>query len=489
MFASLFYILCAKGFSSSSNSACGPSPPHGHPTSPEDPIPASSATSSRASPPAHNHYAVGNQPPSPPPEPGLSGSMDKAPRRIWWLFWVLLLIVAFLGFAGIYIYFATRNSLADLVVVVSPWIQHLSVLESGSFWWFHAAVLWISVFKLHIFLHGLHYCKILLLALASHSGFFSIHGRLSRLCSFMANRTCAIFFHYNGVVFLGSACLLASISPLNWVFYAYGSVLAGVFITPLLYLWNYLLAIDALYSLWSSFSLAERSVILGPSILHLAILSVWTVIRGLLGVPSFIRALRRQAVCIHRRPSLVIYFLLGCPYFALAATASCLPLIHWRIFIEATNPALRCPYSYFSGRWVCAAEEMWSKYRNMRPIYIELGRKFALALLGTAKAVFDSWCILGYIPKLLIMAPVVGYYGHLHIVSVAFTDLRVLGLCRSPIDSSRSQASGVNPELAASLVDYVLFFRPHASVENRLVVRGAAAIGDQKKRSKRRSQQ
>ncbi|KAJ7481787.1 hypothetical protein FB451DRAFT_1444363 [Mycena latifolia] len=470
MFASLFYILCAKGFCASSSSACGQSPPRGQPTNPEDPIPASSTTSSRAYSPARNHHAVGNQPPSPPPEPGSSGSTDKAPRRIWWLFWALLLIVAFLGFAGIYIYFTTRNSLADLVVGVSPWIQHLSALESGSFWWYHAVVSRISAVKLHIFLHGLHYCKILLLALASHSGLFSIHGRLSRLCSIMANRTCTIFFHYDGAVILGSVCVLASISPLNWVFYAHGSALAVVFITPLLYLSNYLPVIDVLYSLWSYFSLTERSVILGPSILHLATLSVWTAIRGLMGVPSFIRALRRQAVCVHHRPSIVIYFLADSMYLAFEATVCSLPLVYSWILEEAWStptPLIRrllAQDSFFDG-WCSAAQKYFGSTETSGPCtspFVENSLSNFLVPLGLCLFLGKCWVICQDFSR-----------GHL--------------LRCALYHSSCSQASGVNPELAASL--NVLFFRLHASVENRLVVRSAAAIGDQKKRSRRRSQQ
>ncbi|KAJ7481743.1 hypothetical protein FB451DRAFT_1364855, partial [Mycena latifolia] len=386
VFASLFYILRTKGFGASSSSTCGQPIHYGKPPSPEDPIPTGSTTSSRASSPARGHHTIGNQPPSPPPEPGSSGSTDKAPCRSRWLFWLLLIVA--LRLAGSYAYFTNQNSLAHLVVVVSPWIQHLSVLESDFFGWCHAIVSWSSTVKLHLFLHGLHYCQILLLALASHSGCISIHRRLSRLRSFIAKTD----FHH--------------LLPF-WVFYAiYTYFSVGV----LMYFPNRLSLMDGLYSLGRLLSLTERSVILGPSILHFAILFVWTMIRGVMGVPSFTRALQRQVICLHHRRFLVIY-VLECLDCVMETTVYCLPFLYWRTCVEAENPALQC----LGSRWRCVAGEMWLKYKNMGPIYIELGRTF---IFGTAKAVFDA-------------------FRHV--------------LWPSLHHSSRPQASGVNPKLAASL--------------------------------------
>ncbi|KAJ6591243.1 hypothetical protein DFH09DRAFT_1139090, partial [Mycena vulgaris] len=463
VFASLFCILRAKGFTSSSSSTCTQPSPHGEPPSPDDPL--HSKASPRAFSLAHKRNGVGNHPPSPPPEPDSSGSTDKPPRRNSWLFWLLLLLLAvvlLLGVSGIYICLTDNHSRAELLAVASPFIQHLSFLENGFFDGFLAVASYISTVQIyislpidgflavasyiatvqiHISLPSFHCCKILLLTLASHSGSIFIQARLSRLASFTATRILACLGYRCGVSF-GTIFLLAFVSPLRWVLYAlygYGWVFVMFIVVPLADNQSFSKCSTTpgpVYSLWISLSSTDRSVMLGPTLIQLTILGVGSLLRGLMSVPFITSALRRQALWIQHRPFLVTRFLSHCLSLAYPATLASIPFVNWYMASELTdddNMRILMHHPFLGWRWCDAARLLVvAKYRDMKSAHFRLWQQSTLALLGTGRTAFDSclktWEVLDGIPKLLIVAPVVVYYGYFHIIPAA---RRLPGLIRN----------------------------------------------------------
>ncbi|KAJ7119650.1 hypothetical protein C8R44DRAFT_788616, partial [Mycena epipterygia] len=114
-FASIFSVLYAKGFSSSSNSSQ-------HPPNPEAPVP-EARSSTTAIDGAPSNLTAGNQPPEPPPEPDSSSSVDKAPRGTPWA-WILFLAALFA--AGLAWAFMGRDSDSSTAFI----IEALSTVEA-----------------------------------------------------------------------------------------------------------------------------------------------------------------------------------------------------------------------------------------------------------------------------------------------------------------------------------------------------------------------
>ncbi|KAJ7698658.1 hypothetical protein B0H17DRAFT_1196757 [Mycena rosella] len=122
---------------------------------------------------AKGFSSVDKQPPSPPAES--SCSTEKTPhRRLWgWLFWFIYIILVLVAGVGAYIYFTTYDSRDVLPEILTPWASFFRkgfplverFYRAGCI----AAASRISAAKIYIYLHGWQYFKILLIALSTHS--------------------------------------------------------------------------------------------------------------------------------------------------------------------------------------------------------------------------------------------------------------------------------------------------------------------------------
>jgi hypothetical protein len=162
---------------------------------------------------AHSHNVVNTQPPSPPPEPDSDSSANQTPRRNGWLWLLLLLLLMGLIGTCLYFYVTWLDTAA-----MSPSFTQLSVFVLERYF---------QKGRSYVSLYGLQYSKILLLAVSSHSSCIFLYRRSYRLRSLVYTRLSACL-NYCSREFLGSLCLLASVSRLRWVLwaiYTYGSVL------------------------------------------------------------------------------------------------------------------------------------------------------------------------------------------------------------------------------------------------------------------------
>ncbi|KAJ7701882.1 hypothetical protein B0H17DRAFT_1045025 [Mycena rosella] len=176
-------------------------------------------------------------------------------------------------------------------------------------------------------MHGLHYCRLLLLALLSHSGPIFIHSRPSRMAILFSPS-----FGYRRGVFVGAIYLLASFSPLHWVLwatYTYGLLVAKYLV------FQPSISYPLMNALRYPSSLVERSV-LGPTItIHLGVLTLWSSLTGLFRAgPLAARAVRRISASVCRRPLLPLHFLCDCIRVALKVTLCSLPLVLWCLWQE-----------------------------------------------------------------------------------------------------------------------------------------------------------
>ncbi|KAJ7121015.1 hypothetical protein C8R44DRAFT_853337 [Mycena epipterygia] len=410
IFASLFCILRAKGFNSTASSGYSQSLPSGHLLSSDDPTPEGSTTSNPVFSPPRNHNGVGSQPPSPPPEPGSSCSTGKAPRKKgWvWLLWLVSMIFGIAGLVKICIFYLTGLNCEPLILSVftSFGLTGLSVLERCFFTGWLAATSCISIIKIYFTLHALHHSKLVLLALVSHLGFIVIHRRSSRPHrSLTAVRTWPCV-DYRRAVFLGSVGLLVCFSPLHWVLWAISVVI--------------ILTVN-------SKCMVLFLVILGPAIIHLAILGRRPLFLGLLnGFLCTARVIRRLAVSVYRRP---LRFLLDCIRRALIlAMWTLLPLL-WCLCVQYnTNREIRDllgRYPFLSPGWMQSVEMVYRilvvKYRAVKSLNITTWRQSTDAGLHTARTAFDvcfeTWSVLGGLQKLAIVLPATAYYSYFHVAS------------------------------------------------------------------------
>ncbi|KAJ6591231.1 hypothetical protein DFH09DRAFT_1273868 [Mycena vulgaris] len=474
VFASLFCILRAKGFTSSSSSTCNQSLSHGEPPSHDDPL--HSKASPRAFSPAHNRNGVGNHPPSPPPEPDSSGSTDKPPRRNSWLFWLLFLLLAvvlLLGVSGIYICLTENHSRAELLAIASPFIQHLSFLETGFFDGFLAVESYISTIKIYFSLHGLHYSKIFLFGIGIYCPFILIDSTCYRLQKSVRNWVsidrvtyCALAGEFLGVI------LMASFSQLSWILWGgyyfhdrYAPLLAWAHSDPSPDSFIYTLWVES----WRSFSLVEKSVnthtptmIIGPTIIQAIVAVLSTTSHTLLHVlgPIFSAFLEEPQLTLKTMVVVCTYFIVCC-YIAFGTFYAA--SLYCELPPDLANLVRK--YPFLSQRWRRGALEVywvvvWD-YREWKSTKIEELHNTISSYLSTLAA--------------LIVTPPAIYCTYFYISRL--------------------------PELISSVIRFQLLagFQyysetgvgagMHASVENRLALQGSMTIGDQEKRSRRRSQQ
>ncbi|KAJ6532694.1 hypothetical protein DFH09DRAFT_1407931 [Mycena vulgaris] len=278
-FASLFYILRAKGFSCSS----APSPHRNPDPTPHD----SQSPSSRA----HNQNGVGTQPPSPPPESGSSCSVDKTPRRSLWA-WLLCLIVFILtisGVAGAYVYLTIHESRKRLTALAAFSHHGLWQIERGFFGGCSAVASCILRFKTYISLHGSRHSKIVLIALSSHSASLLVVCALRRMLVNLS-RVDSFGLCVFAVVFAA----IASSSHLSWIIWIryYFGIRCGVLPIVRQIKWDVLRLSSSLSSLAVS-HFVEISTTIGVILAHSAAVLIWTACLVLYNFPSAARVVTR----------------------------------------------------------------------------------------------------------------------------------------------------------------------------------------------------
>ncbi|KAJ7698632.1 hypothetical protein B0H17DRAFT_1196733 [Mycena rosella] len=223
IFASLFCILRAKGFSS-----------------------------------------VGKQPPSPPPESNCS--TDKIPRqKSWgWLIWLIAIILVLAGGVGVYTYFTGYDSRHVLTPWASSSRRNFSWIERCYLNGCAEAASYISAVKKYIFLHGRQHSKILLMALSTHSISFLVVFALRRLSNYCARQPLFIGLSLQLIVLIPT---IASSPHLSWIFwcfmYRYGTPECLTKIN-----WNVLRLSSYLSSVATSHFL-ELSTIIGITLIQL----------------------------------------------------------------------------------------------------------------------------------------------------------------------------------------------------------------------------
>ncbi|KAJ7701872.1 hypothetical protein B0H17DRAFT_1327488 [Mycena rosella] len=427
--ASLFCILRAKGFSSSPNRS---------PPSPDDPFPTDSNTSSSASSSVRNHRAFGNQPPSPPSGPGSSGSTDKAPRPDRWMWlWIIPVIVALLA---AYIYFTDQHLPTKLPALVRepPWIQPIFVLEHFFFDGLHAAgraaISCISKAKAYISLHGLQYSKILLLAIGCYSSLILVKRGVQRLIGILIPR-----FIYDEVelyqrvlgAYVGSAVIIASSPHLSWIiwgaffFTRANESLFGSDMPPVLVLFR-----SSLVESWHRLSSAEKSMIVGPTIICSAVFGSTAV---LLGVWASAKALRRVILAVYGRPMFIQDMLGG--FAMVIGTVFILALVSYpMMWLEDLRPDLKSPileHPFLSQQWRDSVRYAYSlvaiQYREWKSETIDDLHDSAFLLLNVLlEALIFSWATwetLSSVQKLaspvVITTPTAILYCYFYIIPAA----------------------------------------------------------------------
>ncbi|KAJ7476889.1 hypothetical protein B0H11DRAFT_2194686 [Mycena galericulata] len=383
--------------------------------------------------------------PSPPPAPDSNSSVQKAAHRSPWL-WLVLLILALMA-VGIFaarLYFdyyrAKFKVPAPVSALVTSCIQSMSVLEDGFRRGCAAAVLYIWTVGRHIFARGWQYHNIVLLAAAGHClGILVVFAHRSLRAPVVA----VVWLHWYPLSsFLVPLAVVASSVKLSWILWigyhlgdeiypSIGDIHQIIIDVP-----SYL---SVLLGAPDSIDLANKyQMILGPLIIHAAMMSFWAMALTILAIPSAFRVLRllRPLLmtfprnCILSIAGLVVWALF---WFSLLQFNRLTPYgqqLVWQAFF--------CPKSRAelleAGRYLMERHLHWKmgRIQEFHALGLQLQRSF--------------WAAIN-----LIVAPAALFYGHFHIIPAA----RKLLLT---IRNWRRRDT------------YTFFLLPHlhASVENRL---------------------
>ncbi|KAJ6532684.1 hypothetical protein DFH09DRAFT_1181953 [Mycena vulgaris] len=407
-FASLFYILRAKGISAPSLHT------NANPTS-HDSI-------KSPSPHARNQNGVSSQPPSPPPDSGSSCSADKTPRRSLWA-WILCLIVFILAISGVvgaYVYFTTHDSRKRLTALAAFSHHGLSQIEQGFFDGCSAVASCILSFKTHISLRGWQYSKILLVALSTHS--------VSLLVVWALRRIRVNLVKLAGITYMALSPLLlvlvmiGSSSYLSWIFWIryYFGDRCGCVPTARGINWNIIHFSSYLSSLAIS-HFDEISTIIGVLVIHTSAACLGTVLLVLSGFPPTISAAFQEL----SYPPRLRYFLESCVIFISFCYLEALVDFSWQLYRSLPPEAKRLLWqspSYQHAR-VDVLYIFWfmlQHYQEWKSAQLDEFHELTAGLSNTLKAGFNSWwdiwSDLPLVQKLLIAAPAVVFYGYSYVI-------------------------------------------------------------------------
>ncbi|KAJ6572078.1 hypothetical protein B0H19DRAFT_1372972, partial [Mycena capillaripes] len=383
VFAGLFFILRAKGFSH------GQVLPDGRSPSPDYPVSDGSPLFRRAVSPARNHVGMGGQPPSPPSDPGPRCSSYKAPRRNRWMW--LLLIYAALALVGLrgYIYFTYPDSRTAASLHMVAFLGTQTVLAVERF------------IQDGILENGWQLSKIIFLALASHSVCILIFAALRRLRVYVV-LFLRVFCLNIGVCLL-SLAVIASFPQLNWIIWTFGWY-HGALLSVKEINWN-MIRFSFYFSSLVESRFLQLLTIVGVIMIHTSFGFIPRVIR-IFAIRLHLALRRQDSVLL---PALAMYPLLA-QYANLDSG--------WR---QHLWQSFYCPQSRETLR--AAFQLLFQRQQAWKAIQIrdfhELAPELPHRLAATLKVSWETWCTLALFQKLLTVAPAVIFYSCVYIVPVA----------------------------------------------------------------------
>ncbi|KAJ7667101.1 hypothetical protein B0H17DRAFT_1210493 [Mycena rosella] len=369
---------------------------------------------------------ISSQPPSPPPEAGSSSSADRGRGRSW-ISWLLIavIVVIILGGAGLYFSFANHKTGAPLPrIIETPWIQSLisfSLLERSMYYGMNSATTFFSAVKLHISMHGWHYSKTILLALATHSacvpGAIALDS-LRRFALFLAS----ILWYPVGAAFVVPMAIISSFSELNWIFWMkwyLGFMDNKLPVRIVLEIQEIILDLPSPFYFLEAYESVSISMVVGPTIIHAATMVFWATILAIAGTPRVARAAIGVLSQRYMVPSLGVSVFIIAFCVCLKATT-----ISTRQY-KALDPEIqRLIWQFFS----CAQSraKVWQVYRVLMDEYhewksiqiedfrtlVSVLRGFFFARVGLC---LRTWGALCWGHKLLIVAPAAIFYGYFYI--------------------------------------------------------------------------
>ncbi|KAF7331080.1 hypothetical protein MVEN_02448300 [Mycena venus] len=481
IFASLFCILLAKGFTSS------------RPPNPDDHGPDFSSSFDRGATFAQTD--TGSQPPSPPSDPGSSRNANQGRRRnpCCWFLWLFLILLALVP-VGVYvfaIYYARSQPLPPSLLAFKSFVNEgLRWVQMGipDFW--ASAATSISALTSHLVLRARQYSKILLIALTSHCACMllslALYGLRKRIMAFVQRKWFLIFCFVVPITAIGSC------STLNWLFWLHYYIGCGNYGYPPVRRINQSLE-RLLYQLSTASASPSLGILmfLGPLVLYGAAMCLSTVLAIFFSFPSSTRALVRRLS--HRR-------------LLKAFSHNCTILVIWWfkytvfafLFVQflALQPDARrnlyrslfCPES--RAKTLRLFWFLLRRYQTWKSLQINafstLLSRLQRAFVAGIAVSWEIWKSLSFMQKLLIAAPAVIFYTYHDIVSPS-TPRRCLSLTRAarcPLHAGCGQfleAGNVGGHDFFTYISTSLLLPLHDSVKNRLAARSTVIFDAQMK--------
>ncbi|KAF7331075.1 hypothetical protein MVEN_02447800 [Mycena venus] len=412
IFASLFCILLAKGFTSS------------RPPNLDDHGPDFSSSFDRGA--TFAQPDAGSQPPSPPSDPGPNRSANQARRRnpCRWFLWLFLILLALVS-VGVYmfaIYYARSQPLPPSLLAFKAFID-------DSVWWTQIGLpnLWtsaasnISALRVHLSLHARQYSKILLVVLTSHCACIL----LSLAVYSLRKRTVGFFRKkwFLTLCYIIPVTVISSSSTLSWLFWLHYYIGCGNHGYPSVRRMDQCIG-HLLYQLATSLASPslEMSIFLGPPIFYVAALCLSTVLVVLFNFPSATRHLVRRLS--HRR---VLKRLLRNSFVLMARwflyTVFAFLLVQCRVLQpDARRNLYRSLFCAESrAKTLRLFWFLLRRYQTWKSLQIDafstLVSRLQRAFVAGIAVSWEIWKSLSFMQKLLIAAPAVIFYTYHDIVS------------------------------------------------------------------------
>ncbi|KAF7331086.1 hypothetical protein MVEN_02448900 [Mycena venus] len=398
IFASLFCILRAKGFTSS------------RPSNPDDHGPDFSLSFNRGA-----TFTPNNIPPSPPSDPGSSLSTNQGRRRhpCRWFLWLFLILLALVS-VGVYVfavYYARSQPLPPSLLAFKSFVDEgLQWIQMGIPDLWASAATGISALTSQLVLHARKYTRIFPIVMASHS--VGVLGNLAfrRVCRRVGTISLAMWTALTVVVFV-PAFIIACIPQLRWIYWIH---------VPDLNVHDVKSVISALPFL-ATLNVVEIAMVAGPAVIYVATTCLWSVFVGLPRIRSMSTKVIRRLSCQHDR----VFFLV----FSLGVTVY---LVAFSVFITFREHYITMHADAKQILWhSLSCLECRKQARGIFLFFFEQHqtwkatqiKKIPVLISGVQDAVVAgfslSWGSLNWAHKLLIVAPAAIFYIYLDIMPVA----------------------------------------------------------------------
>ncbi|KAJ7151456.1 hypothetical protein C8R43DRAFT_1005247, partial [Mycena crocata] len=398
---------------------------------------------------------VSSQPdPSPPSDMGSScgAESDPQPTR-WW--WIIVLIVAFLGlaFVGFCVYFAYYSASDDAhsaLDAVTAFLGQTMQLEDMFSDTFREIMSCVTALATNLFLHGGRYFKVLLLASTGYSGCILV---IQAFCSLRTRRAPRArvdrgvdLYTLIWVCILAGICASSYLSWIAWVpYYSVVKEIAPFNLEEKIGRLSTRVS-DQLASLvgWGAFSATERFVsavcfdhfpfklplqmILGPAVAQCFVMTLSLVCLVLVSGCSYTGYnLRTVFIMIRRRPYWPAELILeiGC---VIASLAIAVVTIHSVIFYqEPVSKHILSGYSFLSRGW---RRGMWQVFWTLWSEHIEWKDDHMARFWTVISVLRDSFCASFQfcgetwhtsppVQRVLIVTPTAIYYFYFCIIPKA----------------------------------------------------------------------